>query len=94
VTRVTNRVKTGKLFANIQQFYSGELSVEFLVLSFELGRISTNSRRGVKAKIRILKKFFIPLPPVAYALGSVDFFTNFRIKRAGSSNYRRVVSLQ
>jgi hypothetical protein len=41
-------------------------------------------RRGFKTKIPFLKKFFIPLLPVAYAPGSVKKFTNFRIKRAGS----------
>jgi len=41
----------------------------------------------LKTKIRNLKNFFIPYPARSYAKNPAYIFVDFRIKRAGSSNY-------
>jgi len=41
----------------------------------------------LKVKIGILKIFFIPFPANTYIKNPVYIFVDFRIKRAGPSNY-------
>ncbi|OHB61315.1 MAG: hypothetical protein A2167_09045 [Planctomycetes bacterium RBG_13_46_10] len=47
-----------------------------------------------KRKIEKSQKFFTPFPASSYENRETRDDNNFRIKRAGSSNYREAVSLE